>query len=93
MGFPPGGILARNGPQRRQLQENKPKYWYNGILLVVLTSGFMITTARYPGTQGRVGTDFFPDYELYTNMPPTRQSDVSYLVPINPICCVAWSGP
>ena len=93
MGFPRGGILSRNGSQRRQLQEFQPKNWYNGALLAVLTSGFKITAARYPGSQGRVCSDFFPDYEFCTNMPPTRQSDVPHLMRINLICYVAWSEP
>jgi hypothetical protein len=62
-------------------------YW------AVLTSDFKITAGRYPGSQGRVCSDFFPDYEFCTNMPPTRQSNVPHLMWINLICYMAWSEP
>ena len=58
-----------------------------------LTSDFEITAARDPGSQGRAGSDFFPDYEFCTNMPPTRPSDVPHLMRINLIGYAAWSEP
>ena len=45
-GFPPGGILFRNGSQGRQLEEFQSKTWYNGALLAVLTSDRGIRVLR-----------------------------------------------
>ena len=60
-------------------------YW------AVLAPNFKITAAKYPGAQGRVCSDFFPDYEFCTKMPPTRQLDVPHLMRIN-LIIVMWFG-